>query len=288
MNIMPTLKRVIPFPIQAVIWKTLHIRTVLRQRAARNPQTPQEERKIFDLLKDRFEIVFDVGARNELSFYHLKNSCSYHLFEPNVKFVKQLRDQISRLPYHNIVINHFGLSDINADNCVYYEKSQSFIVNPTFKEGDVDTGIRYSVRTLDSYLAEQRIPKIDFLKIDAEGSDYKIIVGGINVIRSNKVSFIQFEYWDGVKKFANILNNFNLYLMMEPVLLRAIKDTIMTKMTTEQKRIDFRKSIIPLDDTLVDLIDNTIIPTGNGGNVLGINKTVKDLDVRSLMFDVTY
>ena len=280
------LKKYVPFPIQAVIWKAVHIRTVIQQIASRNPQTPEEERKIFDLLKDKFEIVFDVGARNELSFYEMKNDCAYHLFEPNIKFFNQLKKQVDQLNDHNIKINNFGLSDKMADNCIYYEKSQSFIVNPTLKDGDIDTGLRFSLRTLDDYVAENHIPKIDYLKIDAEGSDYKIILGGLNIIKANKVSYIQFEYWDGIKKFADILDNFNLYLMMEPVLLRAINEQIAPLMTPEQKKINFNKSIIALNDTLIDLIDNTIIPTGNGANVLGVNKYMKNPNIERIIFDL--
>lgn len=280
------LKKYIPFPIQAAIWKTIHIRTVLRQIASRNPKTPMEERKIFYLLKDKFEIVFDVGARNEISFYQMKNNCSYHLFEPNIKFFNQLKKQVAQLRNHNIKINNFGLSDKKADNCIYYEKSQSFIINPTLKDGDIDTGLRFSLRTLDDYIVENRIPKIDYLKIDAEGSDYKIMLGGLKTIKENKVSYIQFEYWDGIKKFADLLENFNLYLMMEPVLLKAINDQIAPLMTPEQKKINFNKLIIPVNDALIDLIDNTIIPTGNGGNVLGVNKYIKDQNIEKLMLDL--
>lgn len=280
------LKKYVPYPLLLAGWQVLHLRSTLRERAARNPKTPPEERRIFDLLKDNFDVVFDVGARNELSFYKMKKNCSYHLFEPNAAFVKQLTKQVRRIKHHDIHINAFGLSDVNADNCIYYKKSQSFVVNPTFQHGDIDTGLRYSIRTLDSYVKEHHISKIDFLKIDAEGSDYKIILGGLGMIKNDRVAFIQFEYWDGLQKFAEILKNFDLYIMMEPVLLRAIEETITPLMTEQQKQINFHKSLIPVNQTMIDLIDKIIIPTGNGANVLGVNKKVRGLDWQKLIFDV--
>jgi FkbM family methyltransferase len=196
----------------------------------------QEERWIFDALKDKMHIVFDVGVRNELSFYTMKNDCSYHLFEPNSDFTKMLKKQISAFKNPDITLNEYGLSDENRDDCVYYEKSQAFIINPYFKDGDKDTGRKFSLRTLDRYVNEHRIPHIDFLKIDAEGLDYKIIIGAKETIEKNKVSFIQFEYWDGVKKFVQVLNkNFNLYLIMEPRLLRAITNIAGTDITMGQQ-----------------------------------------------------
>lgn len=248
----------------------------------------EEERWIFNAIKDKMEVVFDVGVRDELSFYYMKSDCTYHLFEPNSNFTKLLKKQIATFRDHKIILNEYGLSDEKRDDCVYYEKSQAFIINPYFKDGDTDTGLKFSLRTLDDYVLENKIPKIDFLKIDAEGLDYKIIIGGLNTIKLGKISYIQFEYWDGVKKFVNILkDNFNLYLIMEPRLLRAITDIDPTKMTPGQRAIDYKKSIIPLDQELIDLIDRKLSPVGYGGNILGMNKNIKTPDIKKLMFDVS-
>ena len=32
-----------------------------------------------------FKRVFDVGCRNDIDYYNIKNNCEYHLFEPNVE-----------------------------------------------------------------------------------------------------------------------------------------------------------------------------------------------------------
>src|SRR3989344_445509 len=130
-----------------------------------NTKIPIEELKIFEALKDSMQIVFDIGAREDLSFFSIKKNCFYHLFEPNKKFTALLKKQISLLENHNIKLNEFGLSDKNEDNCIYYEQSQSFVINPFIK--DIDTGQRYSLRTLDEYVSKNKIPFIDFLKLDA-------------------------------------------------------------------------------------------------------------------------
>lgn len=284
------LKKILPPPFQEVLRKIVHLSFAPTESASiypkTYPKTPPEERRIFDALKDRFQVVFDVGARNELSFYVMKPDCEYHLFEPNEQFISELQEQVVGLTNHHIIINSFGLSDVNLDNCVYYENSQSFIVNPHAYQGGLDTGKRYSVRTLDSYIVEHNISHIDYLMIDAEGLDYKIIVGGLDTIQNNKVSCIQFEYWDGLKKFVDILQNYQLYLMMEPVLLKAIKEIIAPVMTPEERQIDFNKSIIEVNNTLVDLIDFKVLPTGNGGNILGINKNIPHLYSDKLVFDI--
>lgn len=246
------------------------------------PELSKEELIIFEHLKDKLNIVFDVGVRDDLFFYNIKKDCSYHLFEPNKNFTKLLKEKISKFDNHNIALNEYGLGEKNEDDCVYYEKSQSFEINPYMVE-DRESGNKYSVRTLDGYVEENKIPHIDFLKIDAEGFDYKIMLGGIDTIEKNKISYIQFEYWTGVKKFVDLLGgNYDLYLIMEPVLFKAIKEKIYPKMSEKQKNKDYSRLLIKLDEELIKLIDEKLAPIGLGGNIFGINKNIKNIELDNL------
>jgi FkbM family methyltransferase len=265
-----------------------NIKSVFRRvsryiRPVGNPAIPIEELKIFELLRDRISVVFDVGAREDLSYYKMKNDCSYHLFEPNVTSVSALKSQISALNNPDIKLNEFGLADVKADNCVYYEESQSFVVNP-FHTG-IDKGHRYSLRRLDDYVSENSVGHIDFLKIDAEGLDYKIIVGGLQTVKM-RVSFIQFEYWDGVRKFIDLIGGgFDYYLMMEPRLLEGILEDAWDEMSARQRSRNYAQSILKLDTDLVALIDGVLTPIGIGGNILGISKSVS-IDVADITFAI--
>lgn len=278
-NIKKRIKKSLPEPVIEFLRKTI---TLLRKFKS-NPKIPQEELRIFSLLKDKMDIVFDIGAREDISFYKIKNDCVYHLFEPCQKAVKSLRRQILNLTNHQIKINEFGLSDKNEDDCVYFTNSQSFVINPVLEKG-YDSGERYSLRKLDDYVANNNIPKIDFLKIDAEGLDYRIMLGGIKTIKE-KVSYIQFEYWDGVKKFVDLLGNeFNLFLMMEPELLKIISNEARKEMTVEQLNTDYSSSIIPLDTSTIDLIDRVLPLFDAGGNILGINKKIPQSEIGKIVF----
>ena len=257
-------------------------------------ETPKEavssniERSIFNKIKDSINVVFDVGIQNELSFYKIRPNAHFHLFEPNQKFIKLIKKQIAGFKKHTIRLNEFGLSDSKQDNCIYYEESESFMVNPTFKHGDIDTGMRYSLETINNYLQDNNIPHIDFLKVDTEGFDYKVFLGGLDALRTNRVSYVQFEYWDGVKKFVDILaDNFELYLMWEPRLMDFISRKVKPLMSQAQMDINYNKSLIPLDAHLIDLIDNKIIPFGAGGNIFGVNKKIPRVIQDGLIFDVT-
>lgn len=262
------IKKILPKSIKKLLIK------ILKFFSKKHTTIPAEELKVFELLKDSMHIVFDVGAREDLSFFNIKKDCVYHLFEPNKKFVGALRRKVANLKTDNIIINEFGLSDKNEDNCIYYEDAQSFVKNPFLE--NVDAGQRFSLKKLDDYVYENKIPYINFLKIDAEGLDYKIIMGGLTVIR-NKTDYIQFEYWDGVKKFIDILNpQFDLYLMMEPSLREVIMDkNTFELISKEQKGKDYSTSLVPLEQDIADLIDNILIPKGCGGNIFGIKKGIE-------------
>jgi len=236
-----------------------------------NTEIPSEELTIFKSLED-IKVIFDVGAREDLCYFNLKPHCEYHLFEPNKEATEILEKKISS---KNIILNKFGLSDENKNECIYYLSSQSFQPNPYIK--DTDIGIRYAVRKLDDYVEEHNINYIDFLKIDAEGFDYKIIKGGKETIK-NKVSYVQFEYWDGVKKFVEILPNFKLFLMIEPRLLKAIR--------TKTKDKKYNQHLVALDFDVIDLIDNKLIPLGAGGNIFGIKNEIYINQMKKYKIDV--
>lgn len=251
------------------------------------PEPVKEEQELFNLLKDRLDVVFDVGVRYDLYFYRIKQNCQYHLFEPNKKFIKILKTKLLKIKNHGLKLNEFGLADKNVNDCVYYKNSQSFEINPYLGE-DKDSGERYSTKTLDSYVVENSIPKIDFLKIDTEGFDYKVMLGGIKSIQSDMISYIQFEYWTGVKKFVDFLENkYDLYLMMEPYFLKEIIERFYKSMSEGQKKIDYSRSLIKLDNNVVDLIDCKLAPIGIGGNIFAVNKNIKDKNIEALITNVS-
>lgn len=204
----------------------------------------QPELDIFNKLTD-IKVVFDVGPRTDMNYE--RGGVTVHYFEPNPEFAKSL---------HGIV-NQFGLSDHEGIG-QYFSDTQSF---EQYFEKDSVEPIQVPIRTLDSYTRD--IPVVDFLKIDAEGSDYKIMLGGNDTL--NKIKYIQFEWWDGVKKFVDLLYDFDLYLMYDE---RLYNDVIKT-VTGDLKYINL---LTPLTPDVIDLIDKICIPRQAGGTIFGKRK----------------
>jgi len=53
---------------------------------------------------------------------------------------------------------------------------------------------RVPVDTLDRLLSARAVEGVDFLKIDAEGSDFRVLSGAVGLLREQRVRVLQFEY----------------------------------------------------------------------------------------------
>jgi len=72
----------------------------------------------------------------------------------------------------------------------------------------------YSVSclTIDIFIEQNNISKVDFIKIDVEGSEYRVLNGGTKTIEGLK-SIILYEYCttiDKLSKSENMIKSFNL------------------------------------------------------------------------------
>jgi FkbM family methyltransferase len=227
-------------------------------------EIPNEELRIFNTLSNELNVVFDVGARTDLNYYEINPNIEYHIFEPEITFFNKLEEKISKIEKHNIHLNQVGLSDKNETDVVYYKNTQAFVKH--WCVASKDTGERYDLKKLDDYVIENNINEIDFLKIDVEGLDYNVVLGGLNTIKNNKIKYLQIEYNGGIKQFTELLINYNFYLMVEPRLLKALNQY----KNKSVSYVDFNKSLVKLDNKIISFTDNVVSPTGAGGNIFGI------------------
>ena len=108
---------------------------------------------------------------------------------------KALSNKDSKL---NLTIVH-ELAGSNNINGVYKSQQASGI--------EVIDGVR-----LDTFVNSKAIDKIDFIKIDAEGFDYYVMLGATKLIEKNKIDFIQFEYnWFWTQNSCTLKNVFDLF-----------------------------------------------------------------------------
>lgn len=161
-------------------------------------------KEVHKWLEKKEEIVlFDVGANagqysGVINKIFGKNT-SVHAFEPSPTAFGNMKKQV----YDNIkmTINSFGLSDMEGNTvlfCNTFGGTGSTVFEIEKKHGIFgwEHKEEISLSTLDKYCAENKIEYIDFLKIDTEGNEYQVLVGGIETIKNKKISIIQFEFGD--------------------------------------------------------------------------------------------
>lgn len=159
-------------------------------------QLPEKEIELFRQLPVP-KVIIDVGSRDDTEYYDIYPEAEYHLFEPNKEFVKNLYDKVGDKP--NVHINPVGVGDV--EEVGKYSRS-----NQAFMGGEApisSTDDSYQIINLDRYVCEHNIHSIDFLKIDVEGYDFKVLLGAPETVGKSK--FIQYEHWDNKKQFYALL-----------------------------------------------------------------------------------
>ena len=131
------------------------------------------------------DIVFDVGCRSDNIFYRLNPELDIHLFDP------------TDYGKHKGKYNQIALGEKKGE-LKYYPEYGS-LHKREFKGGKwahlTHEFLIIQVDTVDNYCEENNIDHIDLLKIDAEGWDYQVLLGAINILQ--KIKYIQFEDWRG-------------------------------------------------------------------------------------------
>jgi FkbM family methyltransferase len=143
--------------------------------------------------------VFDVGA-NEGEWSRmaaqLYPACTIHAFEIVPSTCEELVRNTRGLP--GLVINNFGLSDETGQIAVSLAGDDSKVATGCKVEGMrcheeyYQRQLLCPIRRASDYLAETGLACIDFVKIDVEGMDLKVIRGFADRLRI--VRALQFEY----------------------------------------------------------------------------------------------
>lgn len=159
----------------------------------------ENELQYFKTLKD-IKVVFDIGTRTSLDYLEIFPKAKYHLFEPYPPFYEYLIEATKDYP--NVTIVPYGVSD--KDEVQQYSVSRQAFEGGESPIDNPEGGLLHLI-SLDWYIRERKIKRIDFLKIDAEGYDFKILNG--NPLAVSLARYIQYEHWDDTKEFEELLGD---------------------------------------------------------------------------------
>jgi len=185
---------------------------------------------ILPIVKKYFEghkiikpIVFDIGSNVgslEKTFSQEIDNCMFYAFEPLEKYFFIAKER--NIQNNNAYFYNIGLSD-SEEKIIIFETDEftgchsaymTTGANINFNEdmladakilGCDPTGgyprikpVKTNMTTLDSFVDKQKIKKIDFLKIDVEGMEHKVIFGAKETIKKFKPLIHMEVGWGGL------------------------------------------------------------------------------------------
>jgi FkbM family methyltransferase len=144
------------------------------------------------------DLGFNYGWWSWLFLKHIGKKGKVYAWEPN-KFLYE--NYLAKWPFKNLVGYNYGLSDKTGLQEYYVHGLTGGLSgnNSLEKDSGINEPIeiqKVPTKTLDDWWVENNKPGINFIKIDCEGHDYKILLGGKEMIKSTKPKFIVIEQKD--------------------------------------------------------------------------------------------
>lgn len=207
-------------------------------------------------------IIFDVGAN--IGEYTEKISAIFNdvatkifSFEPSGKTFEKLKSCIGNK--QNVSLHNIALGEKNSTLTLYSDKEGSGLASLHKRRLDhfnlkLDKEEEIQVETLDGFCRKNNIMHIHLLKMDVEGHELSVLRGAENMMSSDSIDFIQFEFGGSNIDSRTYFQDFFYLLSPNYHLYRIVKDgifpisrydeTLEIFMTTNflAKRKDFQKT----------------------------------------------
>lgn len=141
-------------------------------------------------------VFADIGASiGEFTLFAAKRLSKGRVlaFEPVIPIIKQLKENIELNKFHNVTVYELGLSHIQGKGEVYgpiSERTSNKINNEGLfsmfqKEGHSQIGT-VKLELFDEVLKASGLKRLDFIKIDVEGSELPVLKGAKNSLMQYK------------------------------------------------------------------------------------------------------
>jgi len=193
------------------------------------------QKKILKIIKKKSQdklIIIDVGAHFGETIGIIKKNLDFkkiYSFEASPLNFKILENNFPNELNSNIEIYNYALGEINSETFINQtlESSSSTINDINLKSKylyrklkilNITDKIFFSKKipikiiTLDSFINEKKINKIDLLKIDTEGYEFNILKGLIKNFSKIKLIYFEHHYDDMIIKNYNFSDINNLLI----------------------------------------------------------------------------
>ena len=194
------------------------------------------EKHLLETIFSKMEsgVVFDIGANvGSYSKFirEINKNVKIYAFEPHPKTYKELNANVTGL---NIKTYNYGAGHCNEEILLHdYETNDGSSHASVYKEsieqlrGKKSVSHIVKIIKLDDFFDENKINRINFIKIDTEGNEFKVLEGLKNSILQTKIDIIAFEFNEMnifsrvfFKDFWDLLSNYNFYRLLPKQLMK--------------------------------------------------------------------
>ena len=165
-------------------------------------------RQVFEdqkaLVRGKPITIFDIGAHHgetSLLYNTLFKEPTIYAFEPFLASFEKLKKNTSG--FNNINIFNTAIGNISGQVDFHVNNfSATNSILPTHPDSNINWGkgmldtietIKINSLILDDFIEQNKIDKIDILKLDTQGAEYNIIEGALKSIGQNIISLIYLE-----------------------------------------------------------------------------------------------
>ena len=155
-------------------------------------------------LKTILDVGANVGSWSSM-FRKFHPDAAIHAFEIVPDTFSILKENLDS--DNKVVLNPIGLSDFEGDLTMYtFSENNEVATYLEYPHEGTRSAIEAKCTKGDIYLEEFGINHVDFLKLDVEGAEPKVLAGFSSAFDQDAISLVQFEYGK-----ANILTRFLLH-----------------------------------------------------------------------------
>ncbi len=148
------------------------------------------------------QTFFDIGANGGI-FTVIAAQCvgdngRVFAFEPGEYEYTLLQENVRLNNFDNVVVVKKAVSDLDGTRCFAVARDGAFssLAQTTHPDQQIESWLEIETISLDTFVKEQGIKSVDFIKIDVEGAEKLVFDGASNLLKSNPNVCILFEAYE--------------------------------------------------------------------------------------------
>jgi FkbM family methyltransferase len=159
------------------------------------------------------DVVIDAGANiGEFSALAGNKGCKVYAFEPMPHVVERYLSKTAKMN-KNILIQQYALSDQRED--LFFDGGT--MVGSTFIKSETKNGLKVKGIDLDTFVKENKLEAVDFIKADIEGAERYMIMGSKWVLKefAPKLALCTYHLPDDSQVLRKLIHAANPHYVIE-------------------------------------------------------------------------